>query len=129
MRMGLLVCNGALLTCSFGMAPTALIVPPVSGVLCGMPAANIMDMKPFVNIPTFGMCSSPANPVVIAATAAKLGVFTPMPCIPSPVSPWAPVAPNTLIGGLPALCTGSMTMCAWAGVISITSPGQVSTLA
>ena len=32
-------------------------------------AATIMDYIPIANIPPFGMCMSPANPTVIAATA------------------------------------------------------------
>ena len=78
------VCAGATLQCSFGAAPTVLNVLPQNRTLTsGMPAANIMDHIPLLNIPTFGLCQSPANPVVAAATAAALGVLTPMPCIPA----------------------------------------------
>ncbi len=57
--MGQMVCTGALMKCSFGIAPSALMVLPVNRVLaCNMPAANIMDNKPMVNILTFGMCQS-----------------------------------------------------------------------
>lgn len=85
------VCAGATLQCSFGAAPTVLNVLPQNRTLTsGMPAANIMDHIPLLNIPTFGLCQSPANPVVAAATAAALGVLTPMPCIPATASPWIP---------------------------------------
>ena len=85
------VCMGAMMTCSFGVAPSSLIVLPQNRVMTNnMPAANIMDNKPIVNIPPFGMCSSLANPQVAAATTAALGVLTPMPCIPVTVTPWAP---------------------------------------
>ena len=40
-----------------------------------MPAANIMDHVPMVNIMPFGMCITPSNPAVAAATAAALGVL------------------------------------------------------
>lgn len=57
------VCAGATLQCSFGAAPTVLNVLPQNRTLTsGMPAANIMDHIPLLNIPTFGLCQSPANP-------------------------------------------------------------------
>ena len=36
--------------------------------------------------------------------------------------------PTVLIGGMPALNNTSKCMCMWAGVISITVPGQVATM-
>jgi len=125
--MGQMVCTGALMKCSFGIAPSALMVLPVNRVLaCNMPAANIMDNKPMVNILTFGMCQSPANPTVIAATAAALGVLTPMPCIPNTVAPWTPGNPKTLIASMPAINNSSKLMCLWGGMIAINFAGQVT---
>ncbi|WP_049311388.1 DUF4280 domain-containing protein, partial [Pseudomonas aeruginosa] len=50
------VCAGATLQCSFGAAPTVLNVLPQNRTLTsGMPAANIMDHIPLLNIPTFGL--------------------------------------------------------------------------
>ena len=121
------VCNGAMLQCSFGIAPSSLMVLPANRVMTsGQPAATIMDNKPMVNVMPFGMCMSPANPAVAAATAAALGVLTPMPCIPNTPAPWVPGAPTVLIASQPALDNTSKLMCMWAGVISITFPGQVT---
>ncbi|SDW55390.1 DUF4280 domain-containing protein [Paenibacillus sp. CF384] len=122
--MGQLVCQGAMLQCSFGVAPSALNVLPANRVLTAMPIANIMDNKPMVNIMPFGMCSSMANPQVIAATSAALGVLTPMPCIPVTAAPWAPGSPTVLIANMPALNNSSKCMCNWGGMIQITVPGQ-----
>lgn len=118
---------GAKLMCPFGMAPSVLtIAPGVRNVMIGnMPAANIMDFAPMVNIPTFGMCVNPANPVVAAATAAAMGVLTPMPCIPAIVAPWAPGSPNVLVQKMPALLQTSTCQCMWGGVITITHDGQM----
>ena len=125
--MPLQVVMGAMMTCSFGAAPGSLIVLPQNRVMgCKMPAANIMDNKPIVNIPTFGMCSSPANPVVAAATAAALGVLTPMPCIPATVTPWAPGSSSVMIANMPALNDSCTLNCMWGGLISITQPGQAT---
>ena len=45
------VCNGAMLKCSFGNAPSILCVPPINMVNTEKkPIANIMDFKPMVNI-------------------------------------------------------------------------------
>jgi len=122
------VVMGAMMKCSFGAAPSALIVPPANRVTVeGRPAANIMDHKPVVNIPPFGMCSAPSNPAVIAATSAALGVPTPAPCVPVVPAPWAPGSPTVPIGNMPALNDMSKCMCTWAGVISITNAGTMKT--
>ena len=119
------VCNGAVLMCSFGVAPSTLTVLPVDRVMTsGQPAATIMDYQPLVNDQPFGMCISPANPAVAAATAAAFGVLTPMPCIPVTVAPWVPGAPTVLLGGKPALDNTCQLMCMWGGVIQVTVPGQ-----
>lgn len=122
--MGMQVCAGAMLQCSFGAAPSTLSVLPVNRVMTGSPAANIMDYVPMLNIMPFGMCNSPSNPTVAAATAAALGVLTPMPCVPMTVAPWVPGAPTVMIGSMPTLNDSSKCMCAWGGVIQITMPGQ-----
>jgi hypothetical protein len=89
-------------------------------------AGNIMDHVPITNIPPFGMCQSLANPQVAAATAAALGVLTPMPCVPNTTAPWAPGSPTVLVANQPALNDTSQLMCTWAGVITVSSPGQTS---
>jgi hypothetical protein len=119
------VCNGATLQCAMGVAPSSLVVLPVNRVNTGnQPDANIMDHVPMVNIMSFGMCMSPANPSVAAATAAALGVLTPMPCIPVTTSPWVPGAPTVTLGGNPTLDNTCTLMCMWAGVIQVVSPGE-----
>ncbi len=126
--MAMQVCTGAMLQCSFGAAPSSLTVLPLNRTLTGAPAANIMDNKPFVNILPFGMCNTPSNPMVAAATAAALGVLTPMPCIPVTVAPWVVGAPTVLIGNMPALNNSAKLMCNWGGVIQVVVPGQFTTM-
>ncbi len=122
--MGVQCCMGASMMCSFGAAPSTLVVLPTNKVLATTPAANIMDNKPIVNIPPFGMCMSPSNPTVAAATAAALGVLTPMPCVPVTTAPWIVGSPTILIGNMPTLDSNSKLMCNWGGVIQIVAPGQ-----
>ena len=127
MSMAMHVCQGAVLQCSLGLAPSSLAVLPLSNVVsAGLPAASIQDCKPMLNILPFGMCRSLANPAVAAATAAALGVMTPMPCVPVTPAPWVPGAPSVLVGGVPALSSTSKLMCAWAGVIQVLVPGQMT---
>jgi hypothetical protein len=116
---------GAMMQCSFGMAPSSLVVLPVNRVFTNqMPDANIMDHIPMTNIMPFGMCQSVANPEVAAATAAALGVLTPMPCIPATPAPWVPGAPTVLLGNMPTLDNTSQLMCIWGGVITFTDAGE-----
>ncbi len=126
--MGFLVTSNAMMMCTFGAAPSTLMVLPTNHVLENMPAANIMDNKPLLNIMPFGVCMSLANPTVAAATAAALGVLTPMPCIPNTVAPWVVGKPTVLIGNMPALNNDSKLMCCWGGCISINFAGQVKVM-
>ena len=114
--------TGAVCQCIFGAAPLPLTVSSQQTVQAmNMPLATIMDNK----FPPFGMCSCPQAPAVIAATAAKLGVFSPAPCAPAIVAPWTPGAPTVLVCGKPLLNNSSKLMCAYGGIISIqTTPAM-----
>ena len=125
--MPMQVCMGAVMQCSFGMAPSSLVVLPVNRTYTDQaPDANIMDHVPMVNIMPFGMCTSLANPAVAAATAAAMGALTPMPCIPNTPAPWIPGAPNVILGNAPALDNISRLMCIWGGIIEFTTPGELT---
>jgi hypothetical protein len=116
---------GAQMQCTFGMAPSALVVLPANKVFTNqMPDANIMDHIPMTNIMPFGMCQSRSNPTVAAATTAALGVLTPMPCIPMTPAPWVKGAPTVLLGNFPTLDNVSQLMCNWGGVITFTDAGE-----
>ena len=126
--MGQLVVNGAMMTCTFGVAPGTLTVLPVGRVQSSnQPAANIMDSKPNVNIAPFGMCMSMSNPQVASATAAAQGVLTPQPCVPMTMAPWSPGSPTVMVAGQPALTNSSTCNCTWGGVVTISNPGQMTT--
>lgn len=117
--------TGCLLKCSFGAAPAPFDTLPVPGkpaFMEGLEGALITDIVPLLNIPTFGMCSSLANPEVAAATAAALGVLTPMPCVPVIPAPWAPPSPNVSSNGVPLATVQSKAFCAWGGEISVVAP-------
>jgi len=120
------VCTGALLRCSCGAAPATFQATPRPVLSSRRIAGVIADHTPFLNVPPFGMCNSPANPQVIAATAAALGVPTPAPCQPVLPAPWVPGAPTVFIGGIPALDDSCRLPCAWAGVITVGYAGQAS---
>ena len=124
--MPLQTCMGAMMTCSFGAAPSSLIPTPKTVMTSKKIAANILDHAPMVNVFPFGMCSSPANPAVAAATAAALGVPTPMPCIPNTPAPWVPGAPTVMLCNAPALDNSGKLMCTYTGVISFTDAGQTT---
>lgn len=121
--MGNQVVTGATLQCSMGTTPSTFAASGAA-VSAATPAGVITDIGPG-NVPPFGLCQSPANPQVAAATAAA-GTLTPQPCQPVLV-PWAPGAARVAIGVVPALDDTSQCTCAWAGVITVTDAGQTST--
>jgi len=125
------VCNGAMMMCTMAMPPgtSSLVVLPIHRTMTDQqPDANIMDYQPMVNIMPFGMCMSPANPQVAAATAAAMGVLTPMPCIPCTVAPWVQGAPTVMLDNAPTLDNVSQLMCIWGGQISFVTPGEFTVM-
>ena len=114
------VVQTATCTCSFGAAPAVLTVTSQQTVsICKMPAATIQDGAALSNVPTFGMCSNPSNPTVASATAAAMGVLTPMPCVPATVA-WAPGCPTVTVCKRPLLNSTSKLTCSYGGVIQVT---------
>lgn len=123
--MPLQCCMGAMMKCSFGAAPSSLVVLPTNRVMTDeVPDANIMDHIPMVNIMPFGMCSSMAFPATASATAAAEGALTPMPCIPATPAPWVTGAPTVLLANFPTLDNVSQLMCIWGGVIEFEDAGE-----
>ena len=109
--MGNFVCMGAMLQCTFGMAPSSLMVTVPLRPKCGnMLMANIMDFVPMTNILPFGMCQSLSNPTVASAT-----------CVPVITAPWAPGG-QVKVMNMPALINNAKCMCTWGGQISVTNP-------
>jgi Domain of unknown function (DUF4280) len=127
--MAILVANGAQLLCDLGSAPSLLTVTPGPPHVAAVPApplllATITDFVPATNIKTFGMCSSPANPAVQAATTAASGVFTPAPCVPATTDPWDPPAVPVAVSAVPAFDETATCLCQWGGTVAVADPGQ-----
>jgi len=114
---------GDMLACTFGAAPAPIALLPTNRVNAEKkPMANVMDHQPSVNIPSFGVCTSLANPATAALTLAALGVLTPGPCAPATTAPWIPGVPSVMVGKMPALNSTSKCMCTYGGVISVSLP-------
>ena len=57
------LCNGAVLKCSKGVAPSNLVVLPKNGCFINQkPVAVVSDMKPMLNILPFGACQRKHTP-------------------------------------------------------------------
>ena len=126
--MGMQVVTGAQLMCNKGTTPC-----PLTATTAVMKAdanfktvATVMDHKPVVNIPSFGMCTTTTNPQVSSATSAAQGVLTPMPCVPIINAPWSQGSKDIKIANQTALNDKSKCKCQWAGEISISSAGQTA---
>lgn len=122
------VTGTCMVMCSFGVAPVPLNVLPDTAVFIGgKPAATVFDSVAPTNIPTFGMCTTLANPTVAAATASAMGTLTPMPCVPV-TTPWTPGSGTVLIKGKPALNLTHKCTCAYGGVIQVLPPATPTVL-
>ena len=122
------IVQGTLLKCGFGNVPTPIMVLPDKKVNAMLPVAVKTDHIPFLNILPFGMCSNPANPMVAAATAAALGVLTPMPCIPCTAEDWTGSCSKVKVRGQEALNMDSKLSCLFGGSIQAAAPEQPTVL-
>jgi len=96
------VCMTAKLKCSFGSGSKDMIVLPIGMAMNANtnPIATQMDFIPMLNIPAFGNCNSPANPMNWKM-AGPVPVFVPSSCIPIPVMPGTLPPKNSKSAGIP----------------------------
>ena len=118
------VTEGASLRCSMGASPSSLMVPADRALRLGNKRlALVTDHGPACVLP-FGMCRSPMNPQVAAATAAANGVLTPQPCVPAVDLPWSPGAVRSRGKAGAVLDESCRAQCRWGAVISIDPGGD-----
>lgn len=124
--MGIPVVAGATLVCTSGTAPGQLnVTSQMKVTVAGRPAATISDAAPMTNLMPCGLCTSMGNPTVASATAAALGVLTPMPCVPAPGGGWI-CGGTPSITGQPMLTSDGSLTCTYGGSLSIANPGQTT---
>ena len=117
-----LVVHEAKIRCSQGALPSLLVIPESPVLSDDKAVGTVDDHKPMRNIITFGMCRSPSNPQVAAATSAALGVLTPQPCIPATNQQWTPGAPFAVVDQINVLSSDSTCTCDHGGTIDILDP-------
>jgi hypothetical protein len=110
-----LVCTGATLQCSLGAIPATFAASGIQ-TSTGSPVGVVTDVTP-ANVPTFGICMSPANP------GAASGV--PPPCVPVLLAPWSPGSARVTINAISALDDSCQCVCTWGGVVVVSAAGQV----
>jgi Domain of unknown function (DUF4280) len=118
-----LVCTGATLKCSFGTV-LATFTATAAKVSAGAPAGVVTDTST-ANVRAFGLCQSPNNPQVQAASEA-VGALTPQPCQPVLVGDWTPGSAQVTVGATAALDRDSQCSCAWGGAITVADAGQTA---
>jgi len=124
--MPFILSMGSQLQCTMGLTPAPFTVLPDKKVLGKfLPLATIDCNKPMLNIMTFGMCKSPANPTVAAIIASSLGSVTQAPCIPCTTAPWIPSCVKVMVGNMPVITQPDKLLCMYGGSISALSSSQM----
>lgn len=114
--MAFAVVTGATVKCMYGTVPASLVATSQMNVTdAGKPLATLQDCS-MANFQTFGMCTCPSNPAVVAAQGS------PVPCARVPAGVWIPQHPN-IRGGQDLFLTSDCTcMCGFGAQISIVNP-------
>lgn len=123
--MGMCVCGGAAIACSFGAAPSRLRCCPTirRSAVCRWlrlwttnPGKYLALRHVYVHVqPTGGGGHSRGH-----------GGADPDACMPGDYRALGARCPTVLIGNKPALNQTSKLMCSWGGVIQITNPGTMN---
>lgn len=114
-----IVNSGSTCMCDKGLAPCVVAMGLPTVMTSMTPALNELNASPAA-LPTFGMCTSQANPTVATATSAAMGVLTPMPCVPVFIPPWSGTSTTVNLSGAPAVNAMSSLKCSWGGTIKVT---------
>lgn len=127
--MSFLLSSTTNLTCTMGLTPSPLNILPVNAVFGQfLPLATMMDNKPLLNIMPFGLCKSPANPMVAAIIASSLGAVTQGPCIPATFAPWVSSKPVIMIKNFPCITINDQLICSYGGMIKAVAPSQTAVM-
>ncbi len=149
------IVHGAETSCSCGLRNSHVVVPLSHGVFIhDIAQLNIFDYKPYVNIQTFGGCTSPENPSVQAAAAAAAKAVNSKPkgffekvvsffcgssdeaaddsfvsqcagvCTPIILAPWDNGKETVRLAGFKPLLSTGTLTCLYAGAIKLESTGQ-----
>ncbi len=120
------VVRGASMRCSCGSHKRKINLPASHGAFVKTkPMMNEDDYKS-VNVPSFGVCSSSANPssAKVYLVAENGGQVEGKPCKPMLMQPWMNTMEKTRVENKPALTTSSCHMCMYKGSITFESSGQ-----
>lgn len=121
------VVRGATMVCSCGSHGRKINLPVCHGsYINNKPMMNKNDWKPLVNIPEFGVCSSPTNPNTAKVTLVGEdgNPVAGAPCTPAILSCWQNAKEDTIIDGAAALTTDSKLICSLGGIITFKTDGQ-----
>ena len=121
------VCDGAKLTCSMGIAPMSLTLSVMSNPTVMVENKKVATELDIASV-TGTMCKSTSHPIYISTSAAGAPVMV-NPCKPTIVS-WENPSKGVKISmmGLAALNKGSKCKCLLAnGNITIGMPGSMKT--
>lgn len=113
---------GAMLKCSFSIAPGSYLSVRAKTLVSNLPSSNISDSKLGVNVVPFAGCTSPTNPFFKPPF-----IVPPLPCIPQ-LSPFTPTNPKILLENMPITTINSKAMCTFApgGVVSFVNSNQIN---
>ncbi|ODN41646.1 PAAR-like protein [Piscirickettsia litoralis] len=116
------VASGARIKCDKGLAEMPInIIPLGKNYAPGKAMTVMLNVIPYLNIPSFGACMSSSNPLA----TANFGIL-PTTCIPI-VTPFFPPATLTKAVSLPVATSQSQCYCIFSmmsATLTIADPGQ-----